>query len=158
MEPNNERPPLTDISVSGTYKLKIFPLKFGKFYEDTKRETGEKTGTLSYPIFFADDKGNCLKKYYSTRSPKALNFLRAKFGGGWAEESELLKTNASEADIIEFMRPCFLKTCLVGVEVIPNGVSASGRPKYKYNLEFPKGSQKPVVQDKPAFDETNPPF
>lgn len=146
---NNDRPPLTDISVSGTYKLKIFPLKFGKFYEDTDRETGAKTGTLSYPIFFADDKGNCLKKYYSSRSPKALNFLRAKFGGGWAEDSELIKTNACEADIIEFMRPCFLKTCLVGVEVIPNGVTASGRPKYKYNLEFPKGSQKPVVQDKP---------
>ena len=158
MEPNNERPPLTDISVSGTYKLKIFPLKFGKFYEDTDRDSGAKTGTLSYPIFFADDKGNCLKKYYSTRSPKALNFLRAKFGGGWAEDSELLKTNACEADIIEFMRPCFLKTCLVGVEVIPNGVGASGRPRYKYNLEFPKGSQKPVVQDKPAIDEANPPF
>ena len=154
-QPENERPPLTDITVSGTYKLKLFPLKFGKFYEDTDRETGNKTGTLSYAIFFADDKGNCLRKYYSSRSPKALNLLRAKFGGGWAEEADMIKSNACEADIIEFMRPAFLKTCLVGVKVTPNGVSAAGRPRYKYDLEFPKGSQKPVVNDAP---EANPPF
>jgi hypothetical protein len=31
MEPNNEKKTLTDISVSGTYKLKLFQMKFGKF-------------------------------------------------------------------------------------------------------------------------------
>jgi hypothetical protein len=67
----------------------------------------------------------------------------------------MIKSNACEADIIEFMRPAFLKTCLVGVKVTPNGVSAAGRPRYKYDLEFPKGSQKPVVNDAP---EANPPF
>jgi hypothetical protein len=155
MEPNNEQTTLTDISVSGTYKLKIFPLKFGKFYPDTDRETGNPTGTLSYPIFFRDDKGNCLTKYFSSRSPKALNLLRAKFGGGWAEEADMIKTNACEADIIEFMRPCFLQTCLIGVEVIDKGVRPNGKKKYGYNLTYPKGSQKPLVNEAP---EANPPF
>jgi hypothetical protein len=155
MEPKNEYPPLSDISVSGTYKLKLFPMKFGKFYPDTDRETGNPTGTLSYRVFFADDKGNCLSKYFSSRSPKALNLLRAKFNGGWAEEADMIKTNACEADIIEFMRPAFLQTCLIGVEVIDKGVGANGKKKYGYNLTYPKGSQKPLVNEAP---EANPPF
>lgn len=155
MEPKKEYPPLSDISVSGTYKLKIFPMKFGKFYRDTDRETGKETGTISYPVFFADASGKCLKKYYSSRRPKALNLLRAKFNGGWAEDKDLLRSDCTEAEFIEFMRPCFLQTCLVGVEVTEKGVSASGRPKYAYNLEFPRGSQKPTISE-PTPD--NPPF
>lgn len=147
---NNDRPPLSDISVSGTYKLKMFPIKFGKFYKDTDRDTGNETGTISYPVFFADSSGKCLTKYFSSRSPKALNLLRAKFGGGWAEDKDMLRMDCTEAEFIEFMRPAFLQTCLIGVEVTPNGVSASGRKKYKYNLSYPKGSQKPIVDDKPA--------
>ena len=158
MEPNNEKTPLSDISVSGTYKLKLFPMKFGKLYPDTDRETGNPTGTISYRVFFCDDKGNCLSKYFSSRSPKALNLLRAKFGGGWAEDKDMLRMDCTEAEFIEFMRPAFLQTCLVGVEVTDKGVSANGRKKYGYSLTYPKGSQKPVVQDKPAIDDANPPF
>lgn len=158
MEPNNERQPLTDISVSGTYKLKLFPMKFGKFYPDTNYETKQPNGGIVYQIFFSDDKGNCLRKKYSSTKPKALNFLRAKFGGGWAEDNELLRVDCSEAEFIEFMRPAFLKTCLVGVEIKKTGVGASGRPWYNYDLTFPKGSEKPVVNDIKPLDETNPPF
>jgi hypothetical protein len=66
--------------------------------------------------------------------------------------------DCSEAEFIEFMRPAFLQTCLIGVEVTDKGVSANGRKKYAYSLTYPKGSQKPVVNDRPAIDETNPPF
>ena len=152
MENTNDRPPLTDISVSGTYKLKLFPMKFGKFYQDTDRETGQPTGTISYPIFFADSTGKCLKKFYSSQKPKALNLLRAKFGGGWAEDKDLLRTDCTEAEFIEFMRPAFLQTCLVGVEVTDKGVSPKGYKKYAYKLEFPRGSQKPTTAPKPDAD------
>jgi hypothetical protein len=158
MEPNNEKKTLTDISVSGTYKLKLFPMKFGKFYPDTDFETKQPNGAIYYMVHFQDDKGNCLNKRFTSKSPKALNLLRAKFNGGWAEDKDLLRMDCSEAEFIEFMRPAFLQTCLIGVEVTPNGVSASGRARYKYSLTYPKGSQKPVVNDRPAIDDAAPPF
>ena len=158
MEPNNELPALSDISVSGTYKLKIFPMKFGKFKTDTDRDTGNPTRTISYKVFFRDDKGNCLSKYFSSRSPRALNLLRAKFNGGWADDKDMLRKECSEAEFIEFMHPAFMQTCLIGVEVTDNGVSSTGRKKYAYNLTYPKGYQKPVVNERPSIDEANPPF
>lgn len=158
MEPNNEQTKLTDISVSGTYKLKLFPMKFGKFYPDTDFNTKEPTGTISYFMHFQDDKGNCLNRKFSSKSPKALNLLRAKFNGGWAEDKDLLPTDCSEAQFIEFMRPAFLQTCLIGVEIKKSGVGKTGRTWYNYDFIYPRGSQKPVVNDRPAIDEANPPF
>jgi hypothetical protein len=158
MEPNNEQTPLTDISVAGTYKLKLFPLKFGKFIQDLDWDTKVPTGTISYPIFFRDDKGNCLRKKFSSKSPKSLNLLRAKFGGGWAEDKDLLRTDCSEAEFIEFMRPAFLQTALIGIEIKKSGVGKTGKTWYNYDFVYPRGSQKPVVNDTPAIDEANPPF
>ena len=158
MEPNNEKKTLTDISVSGTYKLKMFPLKFGKFKPDTDYETKQPNGCLVYFIHFQDDNGNCLNKKFSSKSPKALNLLRAKFGGGWAEDKDLLRMDCTEAEFIEFMRPAFLQTCLVGVEIKKSGVGKTGRTWYNYDLIYPRGSQKPVVNDRPAIDDANPPF
>lgn len=158
MEPNNEKPKLNDISVNGTYKLKLFPMKFGKFFPDTDYNTKEPTGTISYSMHFQDDKGNCLNRKFSSKSPKALNLLRAKFNGGWAEDKDLLRTDCSEAEFIEFMRPAFLQTCLIGVEIKKSGVGKTGRTWYNYDFIYPRGSQKPVVNDSPAIDEANPPF
>lgn len=148
MEPNNDRPPLTDISASGTFKLKLIKPKFEKIkaWDD---------GTVSARLFFVDDKGFCLSKSYGSKYGKALAMLVGKFSGKFVEKE--LRIDATPAEFLEYITPACGQTCLVGVEVTPDG-EYNGRPRYKYALKYPKGSQKPVVSDKPAIDEANPPF
>ena len=54
----------------------------------------------------------------------------------------------TETEFIEYITPACGVTCLVGVEVTPNG-EWNGKPQFKYKLTFPKGSQKPAVNDLP---------
>jgi hypothetical protein len=52
------------------------------------------------------------------------------------------------------IEPACGKTCLIGVEAIPNG-EWNGKPQFKYKLTFPKGGQKPIV---PESHTEAPPF
>jgi len=133
-----ERPPLKSIEVSGTYKLKLIKPKFEKVkqYDD---------GTTSSRLFFLDDQGNCLSKSYGTKYGKSLAMLVGKFSGQFAKE---IRLDATPAEFIEYITPACGVTCLVGVEVEPNG-EWQGKPQFKYKLTFPKGTQKPVVNDAP---------
>jgi hypothetical protein len=136
--PNNDRPPLKSIEVSGTYKLKLIKPKFEKVrqYDD---------GTTSARLFFMDDNGNCLSKSYGTKYPKALAMLVGKFSGSFTKE---IRLDATPAEFIEYVSPACGVTCLVGVEVTPNG-EWNGKPQFKYKLSFPRGSQQPTVQETP---------
>jgi len=143
--PNNERPPLKSIEVSGTYKLKLIKPKFEKVkqYDD---------GTTSARLFFLDDQGNCLSKNFSSKYGKALAMLVGKFSGQFTKE---IRLDATPAEYLEYLSPACGQTILVGVEVEPNG-EYNGKPQYKYKMTYPKGSQKPVVNDVP--DSGSVPF
>ena len=140
MTPNNDRPPLTDISASGTYKLKLIKPKFEKIktWDD---------GTVSCRLFFVDDKGFCLSKNFSSKYGKALAMLVGKFSGKFQEKE--LRIDATPAEFLEYITPACGQTCLVGVEAEASG-EWNGRPQYKYKMNYPKGSQKPTVADKPS--------
>jgi len=135
---NNDRPPLTSISTNGTYKLKLIKPKFEKVkvWED---------GTTSARLFFVDDKGFCLSKNFSSKYGKALAMLVGKFSGKYTNE---IRLDATPAEFMEYISPACGQTILVGVEVEPNG-EWQGKPQYKYKMTYPKGSQKPTVQDNP---------
>ena len=137
MEPTNDRPPLTNISTNGTYKLKLIRPKGTdkvKVWED---------GTCSARLFFVDDKGFCLSKNFSSKYGKALAMLVGKFSGKFAGE---IRLDATPAEYLEYISPACGQTILVGVECEPNG-EYNGKPQYKYKLTYPKGSQKPTVPD-----------
>jgi len=138
---NNDRPPLTSISTNGTYKLKLIKPKFEKVkvWED---------GTASARLFFVDDKGFCLSKNFSSKYGKALAMLVGKFSGKYTNE---IRLDATPAEFMEYISPACGQTILVGVEVEPNG-EWQGKPQYKYKLTYPKGSQKPTVQDNPPSE------
>jgi len=139
MEPTNERPPLTNISTNGTYKLKLIRPKGTdkvKVWED---------GTASARLFFVDDKGFCLSKNFSTKYGKALAMLVGKFSGKFTSE---IRMDATPAEYLQYLEPACGQTLLVGVECEANG-EYNGKAQYKYKLSFPKGSQKPVVNDLP---------
>jgi hypothetical protein len=135
---NNDRPPLTSISTNGTYRLKLIKPKFEKVkvWED---------GTSSARLFFVDDKGFCLSKNFSSKYGKALAMLVGKFSGKYTNE---IRLDATPAEFMEYISPACGQTILVGVEVEANG-EWQGKPQYKYKLTYPKGSQKPTVQDNP---------
>ena len=135
---NNDRPPLTSISTNGTYRLKLIrpkPEKV-KVWDD---------GFVSSRLFFVDDKGFCLSKNFSSKYGKALAMLVGKFSGKFTEE---IRPDATSAEFLQYIAPACGQTILVGVEVEPNG-EFNGKPQYKYKLTYPKGSQKPTVQDTP---------
>ena len=143
MENTNDRPPLTSISTNGTYRLKLIRPKATdkvKVWDD---------GTASCRLFFVDDKGFCLTKSFSTKYAKALAMLVGKFSGKFTNE---IRLDATPAEFLEYIAPACGQTILVGVEVEPNG-EYNGKPQYKYKLTYPKGSQKPVVNDRPAPED-----
>lgn len=141
MENQNDRPPLTSISTNGTYKLKLIKPKFEKIrtWDD---------GTVSCRLFFVDDKGFCLSKNFSSKYGKALAMLVGKFSGKFTEE---IRLDATPAEFLQYISPACGQTILVGVEAEPSG-EYNGRPQYKYKLTYPKGSQKPTVQDNPPHE------
>ena len=138
---NNDRPPLTSISTNGTYKLKLIKPKPEKVkvWDD---------GFVSSRLFFVDDKGFCLSKNFSSKYGKALAMLVGKFSGKFTEE---IRPDATSAEFLQYIAPACGQTILVGVEVEPNG-EFNGKPQYKYKLTYPKGSQKPTVQDNPPSE------
>lgn len=143
MEPQNDQPPLRDITESGVYRLKLSLPKFEKirFNDD---------GTLWAKLFFKAADGACLSTIYGTKYPKSLAILVGKLSGKFMEEKDFLPTNASAADFIEYLKPATGKYAEIGVEVIPNG------QYHKYKLTFSRGSQKPTTP--PPSSQEAPPF
>ena len=155
MEPNNEKSPLTTITQSGTYKLKLIRPKGAdrvKVWDD---------GSISCNLFFLDDKGFCLWKSFGTGfGAKGLTILVGKFSGKFVEND--LRTDAKPAEFIHYIEQACGQTCLVGVEVSHAKDKAGnlkydkdGKPKWAYRFNYPKGSQKPVVSESMP---DNPPF
>ena len=145
METPNDRPPLTTITTSGLYRLRLTAPKLDKIrtFDD---------GTCSARLFFVDDAGNCLSKNYGTKYANSLAMLVGRLSGTFAKE---IAPNATPADLQVYLKPAVGKATDISVEVTPDG-EWNGRPQYKYKLTFPRGSQKPAA---PAADlPSEPPF
>jgi hypothetical protein len=138
MEPNNDRKPLDPITVSGTYKLKLIRpnLDWIKVKEDK---------TFTCRLMFIDGNGHKMYKAFSPMWAKPLAMLVGKFSSKFTSE---IREDATPAEFLQYVEPACGQTCLIGVEAIPDG-EWQGKPQFKYKLTYPKGSQKPVVNDLP---------
>ena len=141
---NTDRPPLTTITTSGVYRLRLTAPKLDriKVYED---------GTCSAKLFLLDEQGNCLSKSYGTKYPGSLAMLVGKLSGSFAKE---IRGDATPAEFQQYVSPAVGKPTDISVEVTPNG-EWNGKPQFKYKLTFPKGGQKPIV---PESHTDAPPF
>lgn len=144
MEPTNEKTPLTTITQSGTYKLKLIRPKG----TDKVKVWGD--GSASCKIFFLDDKGFCLWKPFGTTYAGALAMLVGKFSGKYTNE---IRLDATPAEYLQYLDPACGQTCLIGVEV-SHAKDKNGnlkfykeQPEWAYKFTYPKGSQKPTVPD-----------
>jgi len=142
MDPQNDQPPLRNITESGVYRLKLSLPKF-----DQVRNNDD--GTIWTKLFFKAADGACLSTIYGTKYPKSLAILVGKLSGKFMEEKDFLPTNATAADLIEYLKPAAGKYAEIGVEVTPNG------QYHKYKLTFNRGSQKPLT---PPPSQEAPPF
>lgn len=152
---NNDKPQLVKITESGTYRLALSKPKFEKVkqWDD---------GSVSAFLFFKTCEGKFLSVRYGTKyDTKRLALLVGKITGNFAQE---IVANANVADFVAYVTPACGIYAEIGVEVsqAKNKDGSlkyyNGEPEYAYRLSFSKGSQKPVVDDKPAIDEANPPF
>jgi hypothetical protein len=119
-----ERTPLTPISKSGRYTLRM-----GKINPQFIRQSTF-DGSLEYAFFFTDQKNNSLSYKCSVgkSSGKSLAILIGKFSG-------------------QYKQP-LVKTLEVDVEVVKQGVGQTGKPWFNYRLNFPKAA-KPAGNDQP---------
>ena len=140
-QPANDRPPLKTIEQCGNYRLKLIAPKFDKVkvWED---------GTTSSRLFFVDVEGNCLSKNYSTKYGKALAMLVGKFTGKFTAE---IRTDATQAEFLEYLKPACGQTVDVAVTVEPNG-EWQGKPQFKYKLAFARGTVKPTAAEPQSGD------
>lgn len=147
MENQNDRPPLTTITTSGVYRLRLTAPKLDriKSYED---------GTCSAKLFFIDEQGNCFSKSYGTKYPGSLALLVGRLSGTYAKE---IRADATPAEFQQYVSPAVGKPADISVEVTPNG-EWNGKPQYKYKLTFAKGSQKPTAPAPKADTDEGVPF
>jgi len=140
-QPANDRPPLKTIEKSGNYRLKLIFPKFDKIkvWED---------GTTSCRLFFVDVEGNCLSKNYSSKYGKALAMLVGKFSGKFTAE---IRTDATQGEFLEYIKPACGQTVDVAVTVEPNG-EWQGKPQFKYKLGFARGTVKPSAAEPQSGD------
>lgn len=143
---NNDRPPLTTITQSGLYRLRLTAPKLDriKVYED---------GTCSAKLFFLDESGNCFSKSYGTKYAGSLAMLVGRLSGTYAKE---IRADATPAEFQQYVSPAVGRPTDIAVEVTPNG-EWNGKPQFKYKLTFPKGSQKPAAPA-PKADSDGVPF
>ena len=138
MEPTNDRKPLDPISVSGTYKLKLIrpTLDWIKVKPDN---------TFTCRLMFIDGNGHKMYKSFSPMWAPPLAMLVGKFSSNFTSE---IRSDATPAEFLQYIDPACGQTCLVGVEAIPDK-EYNGKAQWKYKLTYPKGSQKPIVNDLP---------
>jgi len=129
-----ERTPLTPISKSGRYTLRMQKINPQYIRQSTF------DGSLEYAFFFTDQKNNSLSYKCSVgkSSGKSLAILIGKFSGQYKQPLVL------EADVDKFVaycEPAVGKTLEVDVEVVKQGVGQTGKPWFNYRLNFPKAAK-----------------
>lgn len=127
MDTPNDRPPLTTISKTGTYVLKMSMPKEDKvkIYDDG----------IGARLFFKTAEGFCFSKSYGTKYGKSLAMLVGKISGKYVSEP---KASLSVPDFLDYLKPATAIYFQVEVEVTQDG-EWNGAPQYKYKFNFPKG-------------------
>jgi len=123
---SDERPPLSTITVSGVYTLKMTKPK------PEKVKTWE--DGVSARLFFVTAEGQCLSKSYGTKYPKPLAMLVGKMSGNYTSE---IQPGATAEDFIKYLEKACNKYVDVAVEVTLGDVY-NGNQQYKYKLTWAK--------------------
>jgi hypothetical protein len=141
-----ERPPLTNISKSGTYLLRLCAPKDEKFKTN-------KRGFASVTVFFVDGDGNCLNKHFSAEFPQAIAMVVGKFSGKYIETP---KFTLDLDGLKSFIAPAHNLKATCEIEVTPDG-EWQGKPQFKYKFKTIKpftpvgGSVRNDLPEAPPF-------
>lgn len=146
---NPNRPPLTTISKSGSYILRLCAPKDEKFKLNAR-------GFASTTLFFLDGDGNCLSKHFSAEWPNAIAMIIGKFSGKYVP----VPNNQMSIDQLKaFCQPAYNLKATCEIEATPNG-EWQGKPQYKYAFKtitpfaLPTGGSGDIRNDLPEA----PPF
>ena len=165
MQPAPFNQPLSDITKSGTYILKLIKPKDDaaiakRFKWSTPDEAGKVYATCN--LFFLGGDGLCLTqrfsvKYYADKvtgekNPgMALPMVVGKFSGTYAKAPS---EDMSVEQLFKFVSIAFGRRATVEVEVSPNG-EWNGKPQYRYRFKKITPVES-VGYAAPAADSVNP--
>lgn len=144
-----DRPPLKNITASGSYVLKLIKPKDDEAI--AKRFKLNKAGFASCNLFFLDGDGNCLTKNFTAQWPKGLAMLVGKFSGKFCP---VPPENITVENLFRFVEPAFGKTANVTLEVTEDG-EWNGKPQYRYKFAKIEGaaSEARAIYKQPKADE-----
>jgi hypothetical protein len=163
MQPAPFNQPLSDITKSGTYILKLIKPKDDaaiakRFKWSNPDEAGKSFATCN--LFFLGGDGLCLTqrfsvKYYTDKvtgeqkAGMALPMVVGKFSGTYAKAPS---EDMSVEQLFQFVSIAFGRRATVEVEVTPNG-EWNGKPQYRYRFKKITPVES-VTYSAPAADES----
>jgi hypothetical protein len=165
MQPAPFNQPLSDITKSGVYILKLIKPKDDaaiakRFKWSNPDEAGKSYATCN--LFFLGGDGLCLTqrfsvKYYTDKvtgeqkAGMALPMVVGKFSGTYAKAPS---EDMSVEQLFKFVSIAFGRRATVEVEVTPNG-EWNGKPQYRYRFKKITPIES-AVYSSPADDSVNP--
>ena len=154
-----DRPPLKNITASGSYVLKLIKPKDDEAI--AKRFKLNKAGFASCNLFFMDGDGNCLTKNFTAQWPKGLAMLVGKFSGKFCP---VAPETITVENLFRYVEPALGKTANVTLEVTEDG-EWNGKPQYRYKFAKIEGIgsearaiYKPNTAPAPAAETQPDPF
>ena len=149
-----DRPPLKNITTSGTFVLKLIKPKDDEAV--AKRFKLNKAGFASCNLFFLDGDGNCLTKNFTAQWGKGLAMLVGKFSGKFCP---VPPENITVENLYRFVEPAFGKTANVTLEVTQDG-EWNGKPQYRYKFAKIEGaaSEARAIYKQPKDEPKADPF
>jgi hypothetical protein len=122
---NQPKKPLTKITQSGKYQLKLIAPKLEKI-----KQYGD---SVSAPIWFVDAKGNNLTRFYGTKYPASLGTLIGKFTGKFMPA---IKETATAEQLLAYIEQANMCIAEIDIEVIPPK-AGSAYPSFKFKSIAP---------------------
>lgn len=150
-----DRPPLKNITASGSYVLKLIKPKDDEAI--AKRFKLNKAGFASCNLFFMDGDGNCLTKNFTAQWPKGLAMLVGKFSGKFCP---VAPETITVENLFRYVEPALGQTANVEVEVTEAPELWQGKTQYRYKfakIEGKASETRAVYKPNPApAAETQP--
>ena len=143
-----DRPPLKNITASGSYVLKLIKPKDDEAI--AKRFKLNKAGYASCNLFFMDGDGNCLTKNFTAQWPKGLAMLVGKFSGKFCP---VAPENITVENLYRYVEPALGQTANVEIEVTEAPELWQGKTQYRYKfakIEGKASETRAVYKPNPA--------
>ena len=143
-----DRPPLKNITASGSYVLKLIKPKDDEAI--AQRFKLNKAGFASCNLFFMDGDGNCLTKNFTAQWPKGLAMLVGKFSGKFCP---VAPENITVENLYRYVEPALGQTANVEVEVTEAPELWQGKTQYRYKfakIEGKASEARAVYKPNPA--------